>query len=86
MFGIGHLLSRVKNKQTKEFFVRQVLVDMLKQHLNIDLEIKDIAIRNGTAIISGTNSAQKSEIYMKKSQIIESINKQQAIINIIDIR
>ena len=86
MFGIGHFFQRIQNKYTKELFLRQAIIEAIKKHVGIDIDVKDIAIKNGLIILANTNQSVKSVLYIKKSAILREINSLQGVASFTDIK
>jgi hypothetical protein len=86
MFGIGHLLKKTKNHQTREYFVRDVVRLAIKDIVGVDILIENIQIKEVTITMVNVNQSLKSEIYIKKQQLLKLINEKQNIIIVSNIR
>jgi FKBP-type peptidyl-prolyl cis-trans isomerase (trigger factor) len=86
MFGIGHLLEKFKSIQAKEALYRQVVLDAVKKHTNIEVSPLDINKRSHEIILSKLSSEARSVIFMKKQHILKDINEHELLRHIRDIR
>jgi hypothetical protein len=86
MFGIGHLLKKTQNRQTREFFVREIVRSVLKEVVGIDISIENIKVKESVANLANVSQSAKSEIYIKKRQLLKLINERQNISAITDLR
>ena len=86
MFGIGHLFKKMQNRQTREYFVRDIIRQSIKEVVGADILVDNIQIKDTTASIINTNQSLKSEIYIKKQRILKLSNEKQDIILIRDVR
>jgi hypothetical protein len=86
MFGIGHLFKKMQNRQTREYFVRDIIRQVIKEVVGADVLVDNIQIKDSTASIINTNQSLKSEIYIKKQRILRLCNEKQDVIVIGDIR
>ncbi len=80
---ISSFFDKFKNSALKELNKREIIASSLYKIAKIKLDIKDIDIKNGILVIKGSQMV-KSEIFLKKKMIIDSINKNN--IKIIDIK
>lgn len=74
MFNIGNFLEKFKNITPPDKFVKDVLIGVVKDTVNIDIEKDNIDVRNGTIFIT-VDPIIKSEIFFKKSEIIKSLTE-----------
>ena len=86
MFGIEHLLKKMQNRQTREFFVREAIKDALKSTTNIEVSIEDIKIIGSTVTFLNLSQTAKSEIFIKKQTILSAVNSKQDIVKIMDLK
>lgn len=84
MFDIGKYLEKFKILGNSRFFLRDTVKDSIKEICGIDIDPKDIFIKEGLARIS-TKPIIKNEIFLKKQKILESINtkSEQKILDIL---
>lgn len=80
---ISSFFDKFRNSALKELNKREIIASSLYKIAKIKLDIKDIDIKNGILVIKGSQMV-KSEIFLKKKIIIDSINKNN--IKIIDIK
>ena len=86
MFGIGHLLKRVQNRQTREIFVCDAVRNTLKEQIKVDIPLENIKLKDSTISFINIGQVARSEIFIKKHQLLKSINSVQDIITITDFR
>ena len=84
MKNIGRFFDKFRNRAVKEIYIRDSIVKIIKDILNIDIDIKDINISLGILKIK-LSSTEKSEIFIKKEQILKKIREKINGINIVDI-
>ena len=80
---ISSFFDKFRNSALKELNKREIIASSLYKIAKIKLDIKDIDIKNGILVIKGSQMV-KSEIFLKKKMIIDSMNKNN--IKIIDIK
>ncbi|MEK7609899.1 MAG: hypothetical protein AAB470_02145 [Patescibacteria group bacterium] len=86
MLKISEFFKKIQKRQAKEIFVRSTLQVAIKNHTNIDLPVESIAFKEYSAVLNSINQSQKSQIFIKKQQIIQEFNLTQDIKKINDIR
>jgi hypothetical protein len=86
MFNISEFFKKIQNKQTQGLFVRQVVSDSIKKYAQFSASPEQIEYNSTTIILKNISSAQKSNIFIKKQQIISEINRQQSILFVTDIK
>ncbi len=74
MKSVGNFLDKFRNRAVKEIQNRDIIVNIIKKISNIEINIKNIEISNGILKIK-LSSIEKSEIFLKKDQILKEINK-----------
>ncbi|MFQ5661677.1 MAG: hypothetical protein ACE5F2_00280 [Candidatus Paceibacteria bacterium] len=72
MFNIGNFLEKFKNITPPDKFVKDVLIGVVKDVVNIEIEKENIDVRNGTIFISA-DPIIKNEIFLKKSEIMQNL-------------
>ncbi len=75
MRSIGEFLSRIRNKQAQEIFLRSTIQTALKTTLAIDADIDAIEFKGGAVLIKGLSQTAKSALYMKKGSLLKEIAK-----------
>ena len=73
MFDISKYLEKFKALKNSKFFLRDLVVESVKKITNIDIDKKNIDIKNGLVRIN-EKPIIKNEIFFKKSKILEEIN------------
>lgn len=73
MLPIGNLLSRFKNLTNSDKVKKQLVVEILERN-KIPVKISQISIQKNTIFIK-TQPIIKTEIILKKSEIIQEINR-----------
>lgn len=74
MFNIGNFLEKFKNITPPDKFVKEVLIDVVKDIVDIEIEKDNIDVRNGTIFIS-VDPIIKNEIFLKKSEVMENLKE-----------
>lgn len=74
MFNISGFLEKFKNITPPDKFVKDELVDVVKDVVGIDIEKENIGVRNGTIFIS-VDPIVKNEIFLKKREVLESLKE-----------
>jgi hypothetical protein len=86
MFGIGHLLKRMQNRQTREYFVRERVREAVREATKVDIIVENIKINGSVVSFLNLNQSAKSEVYIKKQQLLKLINSLQDIVVVTDLR
>lgn len=73
MQDISKFFSKFNNIAVKEIRKRELICEIFFKVIKQKIDIKDISIKNGILNIK-CDQIMKSEIYMKKSQLLEKIN------------
>lgn len=74
MKSIGLFFDKFKNTALKEIRKREVICNAIYTATNCKIEEKDISIKDCVITIKG-NQSLKSEIFLKKKMILDSISK-----------
>lgn len=74
MQNIGAFFERFKNRAAQEVMALSFIIDVVKKHSGITLELKDISLSNGILRLK-LSSLQKNVIYIKKAQILKDLEK-----------
>jgi hypothetical protein len=69
---ISNFFLKFKGIALKELKKKEGIQNTIKKIIKQDIDIKDITFKEGVIIIKG-NQAFKSEIFLKKKQILDSI-------------
>lgn len=86
MLSIGQFFKRIQGKQAQEMLLRTVISDALNKHTGIKAEQGAISYKSGVVNVSKLSSSARSQIFIKKQQIINEINSLQDYRKIEDIR
>ena len=71
---ISKFFDRIKNVALKEIHKREAITSIICKAIKVKIDPKDIEIRNSVITVKGSQVI-KSEIYMKKKQIIDLLSK-----------
>jgi len=71
---ISLFLDRFKHLLVSEVAVREVVREIIQKEMNISLDVKNIKFKNATVHITAS-PLLKNELYMKKTLIMEQIEK-----------
>ena len=86
MFGIGHLFKKMQNRQMREYFVRDIVRQVVKEVVGVDVLTENVQIKESTISMINASNTLKSEVYIKKQRILKLVNEKQDIIVVNDIR
>ncbi|MEI7462823.1 MAG: hypothetical protein WCK03_00315 [Candidatus Taylorbacteria bacterium] len=86
MFGIGHLLRKIQNRQSSEVFVSDIVRLVLKEEFNRDILLNDIKIKGSVVTILNIGQTMKSEIFIRKQLLLKKINEKQQVLLVIDLK
>ncbi len=86
MFGIGHLLRKIQNRQSSEVFVSDIVRLVLKEEFNRDILLDDIKIKGSVVTILNIGQTMKSEIFIRKQLLLKKINEKQQVLLVIDLK
>jgi len=86
MFNIRDFLKKASGRQTKELFFRQTVQEVIKANLGVELPIEAISLRSSTIYLKNISQAARSVIFIKKTQILDQLNKKQDFYKINDLR
>ena len=79
MLAIGDLFAKIKGLQAREMLFRTMVCQAIKSRSGIDIEPQAVQHSKGRVTIKGISHSAKSQLFMKKMQIIEEINKLQDV-------
>ena len=85
MFNINSFLDKFRANLAKDSFLLEMIQSTIKKTTHIEIPIKNIHIKSGRVSIIGVSSVVKSELFLKKTDIIQKINNQGGYRNIRDI-
>ncbi len=85
MKSLGGFFDKFNSKITTQIHNLDVVIEVIKKHTGITLELKDISMRNGMLRVKGT-SLQKNEIFMKKIRIVKELESKLQSLRISDIQ
>ena len=74
MKSIGNFFDKFKNTALKEIRKREIICNAIFQATGCRIEERDISIRDCVITIKG-NQSLKSELFLKKKSILDSILK-----------
>ncbi len=70
---IQNLLEKWKQKTPLEYDIRAVLPSIIKKHTGVDIKPEHISLTR-TVVFIKTSSIAKTEIFIKKTKILEEIS------------
>lgn len=82
---INDFFGKFNNKAVEEILKREKISSVIKKIANISIDIKDINISNGEIKLK-ISSIEKSEIFIKKKKILDTIKEELKGLRIIDIK
>ena len=85
MNNISIYLERFKSVGLKDVMLKKTVVEILKKNFQIEVEQKDISIKDGTITIK-TSPILKSEIFINREKIKSAILAQLGSSNLENIR
>lgn len=71
MFNIAQYLEKFKNLGGTERGLKEAIVFSVKKVVGVDIDAKDISLKNGEAFIKASPTI-KNAIYIKKGQILKT--------------
>jgi len=86
MFGIGHLLNKFQSRQGRKLVLIEAIRVAVKEIASCEVWVEDIKISGSTVILSGLSATARSEIFIKKAQILKLINSRQDSLKVTDLR
>ena len=73
MFNISIYLEKFKNIESKSSSLKSIVVDSIKNVLKVDIDKKNIEIKNGIIYLK-VHPVIKNEIFINKNKIIKEIS------------
>lgn len=86
MRNIGEFFQRIQKAQVGRFFIQTNIAEVIKKITNIEIPTKNIIISGSKVVLNGISQSAKSEIFIKKGNILKEINTVQEKIKISDIK
>jgi len=86
MIGISEFFKRIKGAHMREVIIRTAVKGSLKTIAGLDIELEAISFSGDSLILKSLSSAARSAIFIKKTVILEDINRNQTLRKISDIR
>ncbi len=86
MLSIGQFFKKIKNKHSREVFVRTVVGEVIQKHTQAHIPTESIVFSSDTIILQHISSAARSHIFIKKQAILKEIAERQDIKVISDIK
>jgi len=72
---IGNFLERFANFKPSKTLIKEQSTQVIGALLNIEIKPDDFEERDGVLYLKSSNSTLKNEIFLKKSQIIETLKE-----------
>jgi len=85
MLKISDFFKRIQNTYTQELFIRSVIIAAIKKYAHFDVSTESIHFKSSTVILKGVTATQKSQIFIKKKQILDEIHSVEMKKHITDI-
>ncbi|MFA6458876.1 MAG: hypothetical protein WCV79_00540 [Candidatus Paceibacterota bacterium] len=86
MFNISQFLKRATGKQGRELYFRKSIQDLLKERFDLEVPFEMISLKSGTIYIKNIPQSARTSIFIKKTAILQEINRIQDIYVILDVR
>lgn len=84
MFNISQFLKKFESFGRQERFSKEMVCQSVKDVLGVNLDPKDVSIRNGEVFLQAS-AVIKNSVFMKKGAILKAI-KEKGVENIENIR
>ena len=75
MKNISSFLERFKNIKPPHKFIKEEFISLIKENIGFDLNKKDIDIKNNKIQITPDSTIIKTEIILKKNNLLKELNK-----------
>ena len=85
MKGISQFFDKYKNSAVREIQKRVIICEILQKEMGQEIPIEDILFSNGIIKVKG-NSVMKSQLFIKKINIISQLKKRLPNLKILDIK
>ncbi len=86
MQNIAGFFEKFRSKVAGQVFNLVLISEIIKKYTTIEIDMKDISISAGIIRLKTSSALEKSEIFMKKTQILGEINRKAKFLVIKDIR
>ena len=86
MIGISEFFRRIKSAHMREILVRTTIRDSLKKIAGVDVGLDSISFSSDSLVLKNVSSAARSAVFIKKTALIQDINRSQTFKKITDIR
>ncbi|HBM46156.1 MAG: hypothetical protein UT05_C0003G0072 [Parcubacteria group bacterium GW2011_GWF2_38_76] len=86
MQSISFFLDRFKKFSRPDIQIRESVSKAIKSEIGADVPEKDISVKEGVVYIKTHNSILKNELFLKKKNILDTIQNVCGIKNIRDIK
>ena len=73
MFNINQLLEKVRGLRNSDIGLRLAIQAAIKSCIGVEIPAESIQVKSSKVSFKNISSAVKSEIFMKKEKILESI-------------
>ena len=74
VFNIGLFLEKFKIITPPDDFIKKTIIEVIKNKTNIDI-VRDTIKIEGAIVYMTVSSVVKNELYMRKKDLLEEINK-----------
>ena len=74
VFNIGLFLEKFKIITPPDDFIKKTVIEVIKNKTNIDI-VRDTIKIEGAIVYMTVSSVVKNELYMRKKDLLEEINK-----------
>jgi hypothetical protein len=71
---IGNYLDKFKDFKPSKILIKEELVKIISDTINYDIGKDDLDVRNNTIYLKIKNPGLRSQVFMKKSLILDSIS------------
>ncbi len=85
MFNISNLLEKIRIIQGQDASLRTLIINTIKKNTGAELLPESIVVKSSKIFLKNVSSAAKSEIFLKKNQILQEIKVTKEGANIKDI-
>ena len=85
MLKIGEFFKRIQGAFAKEVAFRMEVQRIVKEFTSLQVPIEAISMKSASIRLKNISQSARSEIYIKKKSILDSLNKAQDIYRVEDI-
>lgn len=86
MLGIGEFFKKIQRVRTREVLIRTTIQEAIKKHTGIEVPLDSMSFSGDTVVLKFANNSFKSVLFIKKTAIVEEINRSQSLKKVTDIR